>query len=51
MTVPIARDHHTTNTFDASIHRLHRFTLRNLWIDLLYSARSGRSRFGSEGAA
>jgi hypothetical protein len=32
MTIPIACDHHTTNALDASIHRLHRFNLRNLWI-------------------
>jgi hypothetical protein len=44
MTIPIARDHHTTNTFDASIHRLHRVNLRNLWIELWYLAKSGRSQ-------
>jgi hypothetical protein len=44
MTIPIARDHHTTNTFDASIHRLHRVNLRNLWIQLLYLAKWGRSQ-------
>ena len=36
MTVTIASDHHTTNMVDASIHRLHRVNLRNLWIELLY---------------
>ena len=45
MTISIARDHHTTNTFDASIHRLHRLNLRNLWIDLFYTTKWGPDRF------